>query len=119
MHALWYEIVARYSRLMSGIAPSLAIICCNDVRQDRQSESVRHIIWYHKLSQKSQRRVSVNDKRLLIVSKRNNFQSMSNLVEAAKEGNVARVLELLPTSDINGTGEVGDLSSLTLFEFAY
>ena len=61
----------------------------------------------HKLkSHGSLRRVSVNDKRLLIVSKHNNFQSMSNLVEAAKVGNVAKVLELLPTSDINGTDEV-------------
>ena len=52
----------------------------------------------------------MNDKRLLIVSKRNNFQSMSKLIEAAKEGNMAKVLEWLPTSDINGADEVGDLS---------
>ena len=54
----------------------------------------------------------MNDKRLLIVSKRNNFQSMSKLIRAAKEGNVAKVLEWLPTSDINnGTDdEVGEIS---------
>ena len=46
------------------------------------------------------------DKRLLIVSKRKKFQSMSNLIVAAKEGNVAKVLEMLPTTDINGTDEV-------------
>ena len=44
---------------------------------------------------------------------------MSILIEAAKEGNVAKVIELLPTSDINGTDEVGDLSSLTIFRIHY
>ena len=40
---------------------------------------------------------------------------MSKLIEAVKEGNVAKVRELLSTIDINGTDEVGDLSRLTIF----
>ena len=44
---------------------------------------------------------------------------MSKLIEAVKEGNVAKVREMLSTSDINGTDEVGDVSRLTIFECAY
>ena len=41
------------------------------------------------------------------------IKSMPNIIEAAKRGNVAKVRQLLSTSDINGTDEVGDLTSLT------
>ena len=41
------------------------------------------------------------------------IKSMPNIIEAAKRGNVVKVRQLLSTSDINGTDEVGDLTSLT------
>ena len=105
--------ILRGLRFLSGIASSLSKTCCDDVRHDRYLGFDRHDgLGTNEYFPSKFAAQSVNDKRLLILCE------MIKFIKAARVGNVAKVLELLPMSNISGTVKVGDLSSLTIFEYA-